>query len=464
MLRSSTPRKTRKARSRYVCQQCGHEELRWTGRCPACQSWASLVEELPVTGPARRADTTHVAAQPQRLCDVVSVDGSARLMSGIGELDRVLGGGLVPGSAVLVGGDPGIGKSTLALQMAAAIAADGRPTLYVAGEEAASQVRARGERIGAQAEDLMVLAATDTGSVAAAMERVRPALTVIDSVQTLHSPRVDSAPGSVTQLREATAELLVTAREADAACLFIGHVTKDGSLAGPRVLEHMVDTVLYFEGDKDHVYRILRAVKNRFGPTGEIGVFEMHASGLAEVDNPSAAFMGTAGDPSAGSTVTAAMEGTRPMLVEVQALVVASNPGSARRTALGVEHGRVSMLAAVLERHLGLGLRDHDLFVATAGAVRLDEPAADLAVMAAIASSRFDLPLAPATVLIGEAGLSGELRAVSQLGPRLSEAARLGFKRAVVPAAGLDAAIRGADIEVLGVADVARAWQAVRGG
>ncbi len=459
----SRPVKAGKTRSRYVCQQCGHEEPRWSGRCSACKTWASLVEELPVAVSGRRADTARVAAEPVSLSEIASAGPAARISSGIAELDRVLGGGLVPGSAVLVGGDPGIGKSTLALQMGAAIADSGRTTLYVAGEEAAAQVRARAERIGAGADSLMVLSATDTGSVAAAMEQLRPALTIIDSVQTLHSPRVDSAPGSVTQLREATAELLVTARESDAACLFIGHVTKDGSLAGPRVLEHMVDTVLYFEGDKDHVYRILRAVKNRFGTTGEIGVFEMRSTGLAEVENPSAAFMGTAGRPSAGSAVTAAIEGTRPLLVEVQALVVASNPGSARRTALGIEQGRVSMLAAVLERHLGLVLRDHDLFVATAGAVRLDEPAADLAVMAAIASSRFDLPLFAHTVLIGEAGLSGELRAVSQLEQRLSEAARLGFKRAVVPAAGLAAATSGVGIEVVPAADIAAAWKALRG-
>ncbi|MFP6599668.1 MAG: DNA repair protein RadA [Deltaproteobacteria bacterium] len=459
---TTRPSKASKKRSRYVCQQCGHEEPRWTGRCSACQTWSSLVEELPVAAAGRRADTARVVAEPAPLGEVASAGPAGRLASGIEELDRVLGGGLVPGSAVLVGGDPGIGKSTLALQLAAAIAATGQPTLYVAGEEAPAQVRARAERIGVEADRLMVLAATDTGSVAAAMERMRPALTIIDSVQTLHSPRVDSAPGSVTQLREATAEILVTAREADAACLFIGHVTKDGSLAGPRVLEHMVDTVLYFEGDKDHVYRILRAVKNRFGATGEIGVFEMRADGLAEVDNPSAAFMGSTGDARAGSAVTAAMEGTRPMLVEVQSLVVASNPGSARRTTLGIEHGRVSMLAAVLERHLGMGLRDHDLFVATGGGVRIEEPAADLAVMAAIASSRFDLPVAPGTVLIGEAGLGGELRAVSQLGPRLAEAARLGFTRAVVPAAGHDRDQDGKGLEVVGAGDVAAAWEAVR--
>jgi DNA repair protein RadA/Sms len=376
----------------------------------------------------------------------------------------VLGGGLVPGSAVLVGGDPGIGKSTIALQLAGGVAASAkRAVLYVAGEEAPAQVKLRAARLGIGGEGILVLAATDTPAIVAAIREHSPIVAIIDSVQTVYTPRIESAPGSVGQLREATAELVTAAREHGASLVLIGHVTKEGAIAGPRVLEHMVDTVLYFEGDKNHVFRILRAVKNRFGPANEIGVFEMVASGLREVTNPSEAFTGSARRQAPGSVVTACMEGSRPLLVEVQALVAPSTPGSARRTALGVDHGRVAMLAAVMERRLGLAMVAQDIFVNTLGGVRVDDPGTDLAVVAALASSYVDRALPVDLVVIGEVALTGEVRPVSQPRARLQEAARLGFRRAVMPAGALDHARAAGIAEPLAVESVEEAWETLRG-
>jgi len=399
----------------------------------------------------------------ERLSEVDQPGDGGRAHTRSGELDRVLGGGLVAGSAVLLGGDPGIGKSTLALQLAGGVAASARRVvLYVAGEEAPAQVKLRAVRLGIGGEGILVLGATDTPAIAAAIREHSPVVAIIDSVQTVHTPRIESAPGSVGQLREATAELVTAAREHDASLVLIGHVTKEGAIAGPRVLEHMVDTVLYFEGDKNHVFRILRAVKNRFGPANEIGVFEMLASGLREVTNPSEAFTGSARRQAAGSVVTACMEGSRPLLVEVQALVAPSTPGSARRTALGVDHGRVAMLAAVMERRLGLAMVAQDIFVNTLGGVRIDDPGTDLAVIAALASSYVDRALPVDLVVIGEVALTGEVRPVSQPRARLQEAARLGFRRAVVPASALDHARAAGIPQPLGVESVEEAWETLR--
>jgi len=446
----------------YACQACGHRSARWLGRCPSCGEWNRFAEEVAESSSPRRAVAVS-APIVERLSDVEQAGDGGRAHTGSGELDRVLGGGLVPGSAVLVGGDPGIGKSTIALQLAGGVAASaGRAVLYVAGEEAPAQVKLRASRLGIQGEGILVLAATDTPAIVAAIREHAPVVAIIDSVQTVHTPRIESAPGSVGQLREATAELVTAAREHGASLVLIGHVTKEGAIAGPRVLEHMVDTVLYFEGDKNHVFRILRAVKNRFGPANEIGVFEMVATGLREVTNPSEAFTGSARRLAAGSIVTACMEGSRPMLVEVQALVAPSTPGSARRTALGVDHGRVAMLAAVMERRLGLAMVAQDIFVNTLGGVRVDDPGTDLAVVAALASSYVDRALPVDLVVIGEVALTGEVRPVSQPRVRLQEAARLGFRRAVVPASARDHAQAAGIFETLGVENVEEAWETLR--
>jgi DNA repair protein RadA/Sms len=463
----STISKAKKTKTEHVCQECGHREPRWTGQCSACSAWNSFVEEKTTRTPAARVPDAVAArvltdSKPKALLDVEADGDSLRCSSSIGELDRVLGGGLVSGSAVLLGGDPGIGKSTLALQLAAGLARSGQDVLYVAGEESATQVRLRAERLGAGEKRISVLSATSVDAIAEVLGEMRPRLAVIDSIQTVYTSRVDSAPGSVTQLRESTAELLTVARALGVALLLVGHVTKEGYLAGPRVLEHMVDTVLYFEGERHGGFRILRAVKNRFGPTGEIGVFEMQAGGLVEVTNPSEVLAGDLAREVCGSVISACLEGTRPMLVEIQALVAPSVPGSARRTTLGVDHQRVAMLAAVMEKHMGLAMIAHDLFVNTAGGIRVDDPGADLAVVAALASSYLDRPLGAGSLVIGEVGLAGEVRPVSRVEARLAEAARLGLKRAIVPARDLkrlhQTSIQG--VELIGVENVVQAADA----
>ncbi len=460
-----------KAKSYWTCQECGFRSGGYMGRCSQCDAWNSLVEEVEIRsarGPAVGVGNgSGIVGRvvPVALDAVELSAGGRRLETGIAELDRVLGGGLVPGGALLLGGDPGIGKSTLAMQMAAAVGSNSAAqggALYVCGEESASQVALRAERLGVGKRGIVTLSAIDTGSILDAFASLKPDLVIVDSIQTVVSPNLDSAPGSVSQVREASAELVAAAREHGAATVLVGHVTKEGYIAGPRVLEHLVDTVLYFEGDRNHAYRILRAVKNRFGAANEIGVFEMLADGLAEVANPSEVFLGARGTPTSGSVVGCAIEGSRPVLVEIQALVVPSNPGSARRTALGVDHGRVAMLAAVMEKRMGLSMIAQDIFVNTAGGVKIVDPGADLAVIAALASSYLDRPLAATTVVLGEVGLTGEVRPVSQVRARIKEAARLGFGRAVIPQASAEQArAERADIEIAGVASVAEAWQAI---
>ncbi|HYB99016.1 MAG TPA: DNA repair protein RadA [Candidatus Limnocylindrales bacterium] len=451
----------------FVCQDCGHRQSRWAGQCPACKAWNRIVEEAerPVSAPRRRAGdvvdlTSAAAAMP--LAEIPAEAGAERMVTGIGELDRVLGGGIVPGSAVLVGGDPGVGKSTLAIQLAAGLAARGEVVLYVSGEEAAAQVRRRGERLDLPMDGILAITATDVDAILRAMKATRAAAVIVDSVQTVFTARVESAPGSVAQLREATAELITAARALPSALWLIGHVTKEGVVAGPRVLEHMVDTVLYFEGEQRGAFRILRAVKNRFGPTGEIGVFEMHGNGLVEVSNPSEALGGRIGREAAGSVISACIEGTRPMLVEIQALVPTSTPAMARRTSLGIDSSRVAMLAAVLDKHVGLELLGKDIFVNTAGGIRIDDPGVDLAVVAALASSFVTRAVPARTLVLGEVGLTGEVRPVAQVRARLREAARLGFTRVVLSAQERERA-RETGVEVLEVDTVRQAW-AVLGG
>ena len=422
-----------KPNSRFVCNSCGAVTPKWAGRCETCGEWNTIVDE-PVAarpGPAGKA-------LPGKRVEFVGLAGSAapppRAATGIAELDRVLGGGLVPASAVLVGGDPGIGKSTLLLQAAASLARSGRRVLYVSGEESIEQVRLRARRLGLVEAGVELAASVNLRDIAASLEQAKDAaLVVIDSIQTMWLDSIDSAPGTVTQVRAASFELIRLAKGGNFALALVGHVTKDGALAGPRVLEHMVDAVLYFEGDRGHQFRILRAVKNRFGATDEIGVFEMTGHGLAEVTNPSALFLAERRGNIAGSAVFAGLEGTRPVLVEIQALLAPNPGGSPRRSVIGWDSGRLSMLLAVLETRAGLRLNATDVYLNVAGGLRVTEPAADLAVAAALASAACDRPTSAGTVYFGEVGLSGEIRQVAQAEARLKEAAKLGFDSAALP-------------------------------
>ncbi|MGE0416737.1 MAG: DNA repair protein RadA [Acetobacteraceae bacterium] len=422
-----------KATSRFVCQSCGAVTPKWAGRCETCGEWNTVVEEAitPRPGPAGKAaagkGVTFVGLGG-------SADPPARAATGIAELDRVLGGGLVPASAVLVGGDPGIGKSTLLLQAAARLASSGRRVLYVSGEESIEQVRLRARRLGVSEAPIELAASVNVREIGASLEKAKDAaLVVIDSIQTMWLDAIDSAPGTVAQVRACSFELIRLAKAGAFALVLVGHVTKDGALAGPRVLEHMVDAVLYFEGDRGHQFRILRAVKNRFGATDEIGVFEMTEQGLAEVANPSALFLAERRGNIAGSAVFAGLEGTRPVLMEVQALLAPNPGGSPRRSVIGWDSGRLAMLLAVLETRAGVRLNQTDVYLNIAGGLRVNEPAADMAIAAAIASAAFERPASPGTVYFGEIGLSGEIRQVAQAEARLKEAAKLGFDSAALP-------------------------------
>jgi DNA repair protein RadA/Sms len=426
-----------RAEARYSCQQCGQVSLTWTGRCPGCGEWNSLVEARHSAGASKRSRSA-AAPKPTPLRDV-EAPAEERLLTGIGELDRVLGGGLVPGALVLLGGSPGIGKSTLTGMALANLAGAGRNVLYVSGEESAAQVRLRAERLGEPALDVPVLAEAQLEPVLAALEAECPQVCVIDSIQTLHSTEMSSAPGSVGQVRESAAALAEVAKQRGIALLLVGHVTKDGSLAGPRVLEHLVDCVLRFDGERERTYRTLRALKNRFGATAEVGVFEMRAGGLTEVADPSARFVEEA-TREPGSVVLAAMEGSRPVLVEVQALVAGSELESPRRVANGIDRNRLSLVLAVLSRHARLPLGGADVFVNVAGGVRVDEPGADLAVAMAVASAQRNHPLVDGDgkplACFGELGLTGELRYVGHPDRRVAEARKFGLGPVICPAGG----------------------------
>ncbi len=421
-----------KTRTQYVCQQCGRRAPKPLGRCPQCGAWGSMVAEVVERGAAARG--RGAVSAPRRLVEV-ECDGEERLLLPIGEFARVLGGGVVPGSIVLIGGDPGIGKSTLLLQTALAMARSGL-VLYVSGEESARQIKTRAQRLAPDAalpQDLYLLTETALEGVLAQIEGLGPQLVVVDSIQTMHTADIESGAGSISQVRECAARLQALAKASGVAIFLVGHVTKEGAIAGPRVLEHIVDTVLYLEGDPFHAYRLLRSVKNRFGATTEVGVFEMHAGGLREVDNPSEAFLAERVVNAPGSAIAVTLEGTRPLLVEVQGLTSTTSFGNPRRTANGVDFSRLLLTIAVLTRRVGLRLADQDVFVNVVGGLQVSEPAADLALAAALASSVKDRPLPADLALIGEVGLSGELRAVSQLPLRLREAAKLGFRRVIVP-------------------------------
>ncbi|MBA3416972.1 MAG: DNA repair protein RadA [Chloroflexia bacterium] len=451
-----------KPRTSFVCQQCGASSPAYLGRCPGCGTWNTMVETIEERRPGVTGGKPRAIARAQPLIAVGS-SGAERIPVPIVELDRVLGGGLVPGSLVLIGGDPGIGKSTLVLQMASALGETVGTVLYVSAEESAQQIKLRADRLGVASNSLWVLSETDLTEVLAAAEEQRPGLLVIDSIQTVAVDDISSAAGSVSQVRECTARLMGWAKPRNTPVMITGHVTKEGTIAGPRVLEHMVDAVLYLEGDRHHQYRILRAVKNRFGSTDEVGVFEMADIGLREVRNPSEAFLEERDGSASGSTVAVTVEGTRPILVEVQALTTATAFGMPRRSANGFDTNRLQLLIAVLQKRVGLSLGGQDIYANVVGGLRITEPAADLPLALAVASSFRDRRVEPRTVAIGEIGLSGELRSVGQLERRLLEAKRLGFERAIIPANTPRQDATKTDLAIVRVASVGDAIEAALG-
>lgn len=442
-----------KAKSVFFCQSCGYESSKWMGQCPGCREWNTFVEEVMMsTGGTKKKMSTGKTEEPTLLSKVNS-ESSLRISTEIAEFDRVLGGGIVPGSMVLVGGDPGIGKSTLLLQMCLLLSSKKHKILYISGEESLQQIKIRADRLGEFEGDLLMLCETDLETIQAVIERTRPELVVIDSIQTMCKGDVSSAPGSVSQVRESTGVFMKIAKTLGITVFIVGHVTKEGVVAGPRVLEHMVDTVLYFEGERHAVYRILRSVKNRFGSTNEIGVFEMGQQGLTEVLNPSQYLLDGRPEGAAGSVVACLMEGTRPVMVEVQALVCRTNFNMPRRTAAGMDYNRVNLLMAVVEKRLGMSLANWDAYINIAGGMKLNAPALDLAVVAAIISSYKDFPMDDSTVFLGEVGLAGEVRGVSMAAQCVQEAKKLGFKRCILPKVNVSG-IHVAGIEIIGIGDL----------
>ena len=447
-------------KSIYFCQNCGHEESKWLGQCPMCREWNTFVEEKVTVSKGTAAKNSVREAEVVTLSSV-STDQEDRMQTEIEELDRVLGGGVVPGSLVLVGGDPGIGKSTLLLQVCKRLSDQGRKVLYISGEESLKQIKLRANRMGTFSDHLLLLCETNLETIRQVIEREHPAVAVIDSIQTMYSEEVTAAPGSVSQVREATNTLMQIAKGLNITIFIVGHVTKEGTVAGPRVLEHMVDTVLYFEGDRHASYRILRGVKNRFGSTNEIGVFEMRETGLEEVPNPSEYMLNGRPEDASGSVVACSMEGTRPILMEIQALVCRSNFGMPRRTAAGTDYNRVNLLMAVLEKRVGLPLSNYDAYINIAGGIRMNEPAIDLGIVMAIVSSYKNQSISPGTIVFGEVGLSGEVRAVSMPEQRVAEARKLGFKTCIMPQVSKDMLKKVEGIEVIGVKSVNQAMNLI---
>jgi DNA repair protein RadA/Sms len=444
----------------FTCQACGYQTPKWMGKCPDCGQWQSMVEEAPIQRayPAALAASGSAPVEPVPM-DSIDMENERRLFTGIGEFDRVLGGGLVVGSLVLIGGDPGIGKSTLMLQALNGLSAAGQKVLYVSGEESVRQLRMRSRRLCEGSPGLFVVCEIDMDVILATVASMKPDVLVIDSIQTMFNAEIASTPGSVSQVRESTLRLMLMAKKTGVATLLVGHVTKDGTIAGPRLMEHMVDTVLYFEGDRNHVFRILRAVKNRYGSTNEIGVFEMKERGLDEVPNPSAVFLSERPDNAPGSIVTASMEGTRPILVELQALVSSTSLGTPRRTILGLEQNRVALLVAVMEKKLGLHLLGHDIFMNVAGGVRVDEPAVDMGIVSAVASSFLDRPIPGDSVVLGEVGLTGEVRAIGQVETRIAESRKMGFTRCLVPESNLKRMSEIKGMELIGIKSLEEAME-----
>lgn len=442
----------------FFCRECGYESPKWMGQCPGCREWNTFTEE-PAAGKTGGTSPGRIPGRTLHPVTLSEVEpgGQQRYSSGIGELDRVLGGGIVPGSLVLVGGDPGIGKSTLLLQMCRNLAASGRKVLYISGEESLQQIRLRAQRIGEFTENLLLLCETDLDDIAEVLKREKPEVTIVDSIQTMYSETVASAPGSVSQVRQATGVFLQLAKSSENTIFLVGHMTKEGVVAGPRVLEHMVDTVLYFEGDRHAAYRILRGVKNRFGSTNEIGVFEMRKEGLAEVQNPSEYMLNGKPEGASGSVVACSVEGTRPILVEIQALICKTAFGLPRRTAAGADLNRVNLLMAVLEKRADIRLSSCDAYINIAGGVRMNEPAIDLGIVLAVVSSYRELPISDKTICFGEVGLSGEVRAVSMALQRVQEAAKLGFEQCILPKVCVTENMKCGGMEIIGVSNVREA-------
>lgn len=447
-----------KTKTLFACQKCGYQSAKWLGKCPDCDSWNSLVEEVQFKS-APLSGEIGTNASPVSFTEITG-ETEMRVSCGIDEFDRVLGGGLVAGSLVLIGGNPGIGKSTLLLQAMDFLGKQGGKVLYVSGEESPQQIRLRGTRMGVGARSLFILAETSLEKIITHIHRLKPEVVVVDSIQTVFTSALESAPGSVSQVRESAGRLMMLAKGSGIPFLLVGHVTKDGSIAGPRVLEHMVDTVLYFEGDPGHPFRILRAVKNRFGSTNEIGVFEMKEGGLVEVKNPSELFLAERPLGVSGSLVVATIEGSRPLLVEMQALVTGSPLGTPRRTTIGVDHNRLALLVAVLEKKVGLSLAGQDIFLNVAGGVKLNEPAADLGMVVAVASSHLDKVVDPHCLVLGEVGLTGEVRGISQPEIRIKEAAKFGFHRCILPAGNLKQ-VKVKGMELIGVRSVEEALERI---
>ena len=433
----------------FFCQECGFESAKWMGQCPSCKSWNTFVEEVKLAGATKHTDTRSMQA-PTSLFSVTTLE-LPRILTGYEELDRVLGGGIVPGSLVLVGGDPGIGKSTLLLQVMRNLVNSGKKVLYASGEESLQQIKMRAERLGGFKNDMQLICDTDVDTVENAIMKVNPEVVVIDSIQTMSMANVSSAAGSVSQVREVTGRLMQIAKMNGIAIFVVGHVTKDGTVAGPKTLEHMVDTVLYFEGERSSIYRILRGVKNRFGSTNEIGVFEMKGDGLSEVTNPSEVMLGGRPKDAAGTVVVCTMEGTRPLLVEIQALVTYTSFNIPRRTAVGMDFNRVNLLLAVLEKRLGIQMGNCDAYINLTGGMKINEPAIDLGIVAAMISSFKNIIIPPDTVIFGEVGLAGEVRAVTMAEQRVKEAGKLGFKNCIIPKVNAVKMKRPEGVNVVGV-------------
>jgi len=452
-----------KIKTKFVCQDCGYETPKWMGKCPGCQSWNTLVEEM-LNNDRREIGISIKSSSTAKSINDVNIEDEPRIDTNIKELNRVLGGGIVAGSLILVGGDPGIGKSTLLLQSSHTISLLGHRVLYVSGEESVKQTKLRASRLGVNANELYILTENQLENIEQQLEHLKPEVVIIDSIQTIYHSQVTSAPGSVAQVRECTAHLMRIAKSNGIAIIIVGHVTKQGEIAGPRLLEHMVDTVLYFEGERHHTYRILRAVKNRFGSTNEIGIFEMKEEGLKEVDNPSELFLSQRPIGVAGSSVVASIEGTRPVLVEVQALLSPTSFVTPKRMATGLDPQRVSLILAVLEKRVGMFLQNQDAYVNVAGGVKLSEPAIDLSIAISIASSFRDKATQPHDVFVGEIGLTGEVRGVSRIEQRVSEAKKLGFKRVIIPEKNIKGWNVPPDVEVVGVQTVTEALEIALGG
>lgn len=452
-----------KTKTVFICQECGYETPKWMGKCPECGNWNTLVEEFIDKSRTETNLGGVITVKPVTINDIEVVD-EERYDTSIEEFNRVLGGGVVKGSLVLVGGDPGIGKSTLLLQVSQSIAEGGKKVFYISGEESAKQIKLRAQRLGVTSKNLFVMSETNLSIIEKLVYEFKPDVVVADSIQTIYKPELQSAPGSVSQVREATSTLMRISKTLNVATFIVGHVTKEGSIAGPRVLEHMVDTVLYFEGERHHTYRILRAVKNRFGSTNEIGVFEMKGKGLEEVKNPSEMLLSGRPENVPGSAIVCSMEGTRPMLVEIQALTSATSFGMPRRMATGIDYNRVVLLMAVLEKRVGMQLQTFDAYVNVAGGLRLDEPACDLGIACSIASSFRNLYIDPKTIVVGEIGLTGEIRGVSLIEKRIMEAQKLGFTKCVIPKDNMKGIEKIPGIKIIPVENIYEALDEVLGG